>query len=85
MATQLNKVIAGFNQRYEDHMKKLEKMLDLSSSDQRLFSSNTNKTLLISIKKLFEQFKGDSNVLRFTSAIHLMDKKKWSKPWGKTS
>lgn len=83
MATQLNKVIAGFNQRYEDHMKKLEKMLDLSSSDQRLFSSNTNKTLLISIKKLFEQFKGDSNVLRFTSAIHLMDKKEMEQTLGK--
>ncbi|KTD46936.1 ankyrin repeat-containing protein [Legionella rubrilucens] len=83
LSAKLNKVIAEFTQRYETHLKKLEKMLEQSSSDQRLFSMHINNTLLIQIKKLFEQFKGDGHLLQLTSSLQGMDKKEIEHTLGK--
>ncbi|MDX1838345.1 hypothetical protein DIZ81_10840 [Legionella taurinensis] len=83
LSTKLNNVIAEFTQRYEAHLKKLEKMLEQSASDQRLFSTHINNTLLIQIKKLFEQFKGDGHLLQLTSALQVMDKKEMEYTLGK--
>ncbi|QRN03012.1 hypothetical protein GH742_03550 [Legionella sp. MW5194] len=83
LSTQLNKVLTEFTQRYEAHLNKLEKMLQQSTSDQRLFSMPKNDTLLIQIKKSFEQFKGNGHLLLLTSTLQGMDKKAMEHTLGK--